>query len=117
MYQCPCNCISKASLALNRTMRMLWEQHVAWTRMTIISIASNLPDLGPVSNRLLRNATDFAVALTPFYGSEKASKFGGLLHDHLVIAANLVMAAKAGNGRCFNRRYSQAVSFIGAHPW
>ncbi|MDD3298520.1 MAG: hypothetical protein WCS98_05240 [Bacillota bacterium] len=31
-------------LWLNNTMRMLWEQHAAWTRMTIISIVEGLAD-------------------------------------------------------------------------
>lgn len=89
--------ISKAELDFRNTMRMLWEQHVAWTRMTIISIAADLPDLDLVTKRLLRNSSDFEAALKPLYGSEKASKFGNLLKDHLVIAAQLVKAAKAGD--------------------
>jgi len=72
------NGISKAEVDLKSEMRMLWEQHVAWIRMTIISIATNLPDLDLVINRLLRNATDMAAAFKPFYGDEKASKFGSL---------------------------------------
>lgn len=81
---------------LRDTLRKLWEQHVAWTRMTIISIASDNPDLQPTTARLLRNATDMAMALKPLYG-EDADKFGELIKKHLIIAAELVNAAKAGN--------------------
>lgn len=89
--------ISKAELDLSNDMRKLWEEHVAWTRMTIISIASDLPDQGLVTQRLLRNATDMAALFKTFYGDEKASKFGSLMKEHLVIAAQLVKAAKAGD--------------------
>lgn len=92
-------CISKAELDLNNMMRMLWEQHVAWTRMTIISMAENLPDTDLVTKRLLRNPSDFEAALKPYYGAEKASKFASLFTDHLVIAAQLVKAAKAGDSK------------------
>lgn len=88
---------NKAELDLRNTMRMLWEQHVAWMKMTIISMASNLPDVDLVFKRLIRNPSDFEAALTPFYGIQKASKFGNLLKDHLVIAAQLVKTAKAGD--------------------
>lgn len=53
---------------LNNVMRMLWEQHVAWTRMTIISIVENLADEGLVTKRLLRNPTDIAALFQPLYG-------------------------------------------------
>jgi hypothetical protein len=89
--------ISKAELELSNHLRMLWEQHVAWTRMFIINTVSNLPDVELVTNRLLRNPTDFEMALKPFYGDEIASKFNVLLTEHLTIAAELVNAAKAGN--------------------
>ena len=78
-------------------MRLVWEQHVYWTRMTIISMAFNLPDVDFVTARLLRNATDMGNLLKPFYGNKIAAKFSNLIREHLVIAAELVKAAKAGN--------------------
>lgn len=84
------NCISKSSVNLMNNFRMLWEQHAAWTRMTIISIVFGLPDEDFVVKRLLRNPLDFAHALRPFYGDMIASRFGQLITEHLTIAALLV---------------------------
>jgi hypothetical protein len=67
--------------------------------MTIISIAMDLPDVEPTTNRLLRNAPDFARLFNRFYGARVAAEFTRLLTDHLVIAAELVKAAKAGNNK------------------
>ncbi|HEX2938247.1 MAG TPA: LysM peptidoglycan-binding domain-containing protein [Ruminiclostridium sp.] len=78
-------------------IRMLWEQHVFWTRLVIISMVFGLPDTKLVTDRLLRNPDDFAAALKPFYGEETAAKFADLLKNHLTIAAELVSSAKAGN--------------------
>lgn len=89
--------ISKAELELNNQIRMLWEQHVYWTRMLIISMAFNLHDMQEAANRLLKNPKDFQAALTPLYGEEKAAQFAELLTAHLVIASELVKAAKAGD--------------------
>lgn len=89
--------ISKSEADLINTLRMLWEQHIVWTRMTIISIITGLPDVNLVTQRLLRNPVDFEKALKPFYGDRIASKFRDLLNSHLAIAAELVKAAKAGN--------------------
>lgn len=91
------NCLSYAAVNLRECFRLLWEQHVYWTRMTIISIAADSPDLVPTSKRLLRNASDFAQVFCKFYGNRAASKFKELLTDHLVIAAEIVTAAKEGN--------------------
>jgi phage terminase Nu1 subunit (DNA packaging protein) len=77
-------------------LRKLWEQHVMWTRSFIISTAANLKDLDQVTKRLLRNPTDFANQLSKYYGNKKASDFEELLREHLLIAADLVNAAKAG---------------------
>ncbi|MEL4105791.1 LysM domain-containing protein [Oscillospiraceae bacterium WX1] len=90
--------ISKAMLDLNNIIRMLWEQHVYWTRLFIVSTVFALPDGEMVTNRLLRNPKDFAAALTPLYGNAAASQFERLLTDHLTIAAALVSAAKRGDG-------------------
>ncbi len=90
-------CIGKAEQALSNHMRMLWEQHVYWTRLLIISIVFALPDTDLVANRLLRNPKDFEAALKPFYGEDIAAKFAKLFASHLTIAAELVKAAKAGD--------------------
>ncbi|HBR01207.1 MAG TPA: hypothetical protein DD738_01180 [Ruminiclostridium sp.] len=91
------SCITQAELNLRNLMRMLWEQHITWTRLTITSMVFNLPDVEPTTNRLLRNPKDFEAALVPFYGPSSASKFSELLTEHLVLAADLIKAAKAGN--------------------
>ncbi|NLN07774.1 MAG: acetylglutamate kinase [Firmicutes bacterium] len=84
-------------LWLNNTMRMLWEQHAAWTRMTIISIVEDLADVEPVTRRLLRNPGDFAAVFRRFYGKQTADRVETLFTEHLVLAAELVQAAKAGD--------------------
>ena len=64
-----------------------------------MGIAFDLPDLEQTTKRLLRNASDFAKVFCRFYGNEIASEFECLIRDHLVIAAELAMAAKAGNNK------------------
>lgn len=109
--------ISQAALNLNNQMRELWEQHGAWTRMAIMSIVFNLPDEQATLRRLLRNPSDFADALLPFYGKRNAREFDRLLTDHLAIAADLVRAAQAGNARRveqLDRRWHQNAREIAA---
>lgn len=90
-------CYNKAQLALRNRFRLLWEQHVYWTRMTILGIAFDSPDLNATVERLLRNVPDFETTLGRFYTTEETKAFGKLLQDHLLIAAELVNAAKAGD--------------------
>ncbi len=89
--------ISRAEKTLNNLMRLLWEQHIYWTRMAILSIAYSLPDENFVTNRLLRNPKDFEAALKPFYGELIASQFANLFTSHFTIASELVKAAKAND--------------------
>ena len=77
--------------------RMLWEQHVFWTRLAVMALIHDLPETELILQRLLRNPMDFANALQPFYGDEIAREFANLLTAHLTIAADLVKAAKAGD--------------------
>ncbi len=93
----PGTMISRRELELNNLIRLLWEQHVVWTRLTIISMVNGLQDVSLVTNRLLRNPIDFQMALEPLYGRKLAGMFAALLTDHLVIAAALVQAAIAGD--------------------
>ena len=77
--------------------RMLWGQHVMWTRMVMIGILFELPELEFSTQRLLRNARDFANALGIFYDDEVAQSFENLFSKHITIAAELINAANAGD--------------------
>ena len=96
-YSIISGCINKSKLKLINHIRMLWEQHITWTRIVIMSIVHNLPDTQLNIERLLRNPIDFQKTLVPFYGNRIALRFKDLLADHLTIAAELVNAAKSGN--------------------
>ncbi|WML38346.1 LysM peptidoglycan-binding domain-containing protein [Neobacillus sp. OS1-2] len=95
--KCGAGCVSKEEMELRIFMRVLWEEHVAWTRMAIISLNFKLPDIDFVIKRLLRNATDMGNAFKTYYGEQVGVEFAALIKDHLVIAAELVKAAVAGN--------------------
>lgn len=90
-------CISQAEVDYRNDMRSLWEEHVAWTRMAIISLTFNLPDLEFVLTRLLQNATDMGNMIRRLYGDEAATGYGNLIKEHLLFAADLVKAALAGD--------------------
>ncbi|MGM9635764.1 MAG: acetylglutamate kinase [Candidatus Avispirillum sp.] len=90
------NCYTEEQICLMNRLRLLWEQHVYWTRFFIISTAADLGDLKAVTDRLLQNPKDFADLFAPFYGNRAAQRLEELLTEHLLIAADLVNAAKKG---------------------
>jgi hypothetical protein len=88
---------TKSQENLTLKMRELWAEHVIWTRMFIMSVADNTSDKAVVTKRLLKNYDDMADAIKPYYGNDTGDKFGNLIEEHLLTAAALVEAAKAGN--------------------
>ena len=86
--------VSRADL--QAAMRRLWEDHITWTRLYIVSATADLPDAGPTAERLLRNQADIGNAIKPFYGAAAGDRLTALLREHILIAADLVGAAKAG---------------------
>lgn len=78
-------------------MRKLWEDHVTWTRLYIVSATSGLPDTQLTAQRLLDNQRDIGNAVVDFYGADAGAKLTALLRDHILTAADLVGAAKAGD--------------------
>ena len=88
---------SARQATLHDGMRKLWEQHVAWTRLTIVSFAANTPDLPATQARLLRNQTDIGNAIKPYYGRAAGNQLTGLLREHITGAVAVLQAAKAGD--------------------
>lgn len=85
------------SIQLKTDMRKLWEDHVTWTRNVILCLADNLPGSDQAVKRLLQNQTDIGNAVALFYGTDAGNKLTELLNAHINIAAEVVLAAKAGN--------------------
>jgi hypothetical protein len=83
--------------AFHDAMRKLWEDHITWTRLTIVSLANDLPDTQTTVQRLLQNQVDLGDAIKPFYGEAAGDQLTALLTDHILIAAEIIQAAKAGD--------------------
>jgi hypothetical protein len=83
--------------AFHDGMRKLWEDHIVWTRLVIVSVADDLADQSVTVDRLLRNQDDIGDAIKPFYGDAAGEQLSALLREHIVGAANILTAAKAGD--------------------
>lgn len=78
-------------------MRKLWEEHVTWTRLYIISVAADLPDKDVTAQRLLQNQADIGNAVKPFYGDAAGNQLTQLLKEHILIAGDILADVKAGD--------------------
>lgn len=78
-------------------MRKLWEDHVQWTRLFIVSAVAGLPDTNATLARLLQNQTDIGNAVATYYGTDAGAKLTTLLKGHIATAGDIITAAKAGN--------------------
>ncbi len=82
-------------------MRRLWMDHTVYTRLYIVSAFADLPDAQTVAGRLLRNQEDIGNAIVPYYGKAAGAKLTELLKEHIVIAVDVVAAAKSGDQKKF----------------
>jgi hypothetical protein len=78
-------------------MRKLWEDHITWTRLAIISLEGGTPDTSTTVARLLQNQTDIGNAIEPYYGDAAGNQLTELLRAHILIAADVIATAKAGD--------------------
>ena len=109
---------------LRRDMRKLWEDHITWTRLYIVSAIADLPDKDATAKRLLQNQTDIGNAVKSFYGDTAGEKLTALLKDHILIAVDIVDAAKKGDAvkkddaiRRWNANADDIATFLsGANP-
>lgn len=84
----------REAIVLKLGMRKLWEEHITYTRNYIISELADLGDKDSITKRLLSNQQDIGAAISPYYGDEAGRKLAGLLRDHILIATEVVQAAK-----------------------
>jgi hypothetical protein len=89
--------ISHREFVFRQDMRKLWEDHVTWTRLAVISLITDSPDTSATVGRLLQNQTDIGDAVKPFYGAAAGDQLTALLREHILIAADLIAAARAGD--------------------
>lgn len=94
-------------VALRGDMRRLWEDHIVWTRLAIISLTTNAPDTQATVARLLRNQADIGNAVKPFYGKAAGNKLTAELRQHILIAADLIAAAKEGDQAAVARQQAR----------
>jgi hypothetical protein len=109
--------ISQQKVDLTLAMDKLWEDHVTWTRIYIMSVTSHLPDADAAAQRLLQNQVDIGNAIKPLYGEEAGEQLTTLLNDHILIAADLLASAKAGDTAKFddaNERWYENADQIAA---
>ena len=87
---------------LRSGMHKLWEDHVTWTRNVILNIMDDLPGTDQAVARLLKNQEDIGNAIKPVYGDAAGAELTRLLKEHIVVAADLLKAAKTNNKTGFD---------------
>ena len=63
-----------AAINLRMAMRNLWDAHVTWTRLYIISAVAKMPDAPAAAARLMQNQDDIGNAIKPYYGDDAGMK-------------------------------------------
>jgi hypothetical protein len=82
-------------------LRKLWSDHVIWTREYIVAAVAGTPDAGTAAGRLLKNQEDIGAAIAGYYGDAAGARLTELLKEHIMIAVDLVAAAKSGDQAAF----------------
>jgi hypothetical protein len=116
--------MSDEGLALKTAMRRLWSDHVIWTREYVVAAIRETPDKDAAAGRLLRNQEDIGNAVVPLYGDEAGKSLTDLLKQHILIAVDLIEAAKGGDEAKFqsedekwSRNVEEIADFLsGANP-
>lgn len=83
------------AFALRQDMRALWSDHVYWTREYIVAAVADQPDQAAAANRLLKNQEQIGAAVATYYGRPAGDQLTALLKEHIMIAVDLIKAAKA----------------------
>jgi hypothetical protein len=91
-----------AQVAFHDQMRKLWEDHITWTRLAIVTFADGSAGFDATAARLLQNQVDIGNAIKPFFGNAAGNQLTALLREHILIAVEILQAVKAGDTDAFN---------------
>lgn len=94
---------SDAAFALKLAVRKLWSDHVVWTREYIVAAIHGSADAEAAAKRLLQNQDDIGQAIAPVYGAAAGQQLTKLLKEHVLIAVDLLGAAKIGDQGAFKK--------------
>jgi hypothetical protein len=116
--------VSDKALSLRLALRRLWADHVIWTREYVVAAIAGSPDAEAAAGRLLKNQEHIGAAIVPFYGGPAGEALTGLLKKHILIAVDLIEAAKAADEPKFadadarwDRNAAEIAAFLaGANP-
>jgi hypothetical protein len=92
---------TEPKVSLQLALRRLWWDHVVWTREYIVAAVANAPDAQAVAGRLLANQEHIGSAIVPFYGEAAGEALTDLLKQHIMVAVELIEAAKTGDQEKF----------------
>jgi hypothetical protein len=84
-------------VAFHHAMDTLWTDHVTWTRLVIVDVASGAPSLNADMARLLENQKDIGNAIKPFYGPAAGNALTKLLRTHIMEAVPVLTDARSGD--------------------
>jgi hypothetical protein len=93
--------LTNEQISLRLALRRLWWDHVIWTREYVVAAIAGAPDAQAVAGRLLANQEHIGNAIVPFYGQAAGSALTDLLKQHIMVAVDLIEAAKSGNQEKF----------------
>ena len=83
-------------------MRFLWSDHAVWTRDVIVALLDESPVANASLKRLLDNQVDIGNAIKPYYGDAAGQALTDLLTEHIVVAGDILIAARSGNTQGFD---------------
>lgn len=98
---------SQSAIDFRLTLRALWQYQVTWTRSYIVSVISDLDDTDPVERKLVKNQEQIGNAIKPYYGGWAGNKLAALLKEHIIIAVEIIRAAKAKDAGALEKAQEQ----------